>query len=252
MTVVVVRPNPEADNLVTQLHKCGISALAQPLLYCQPSSQISTLINDLSWLKNGDFVISVSAHAANIAHNYLQTQSMTWPAHLRYFAIGKKTATVLQSATQCQVTTPQIHSDSEHFLLLPEMQNLRGRRIVILRGNGGRELLYDTLCDRGAQVHYCEVYQRTWHSLDGAKLSQQWQLHHVSKIVITSGEQLIRLCQLIPKKDQNWLHTRQLFVPSSRIAHQAKQLGFIHIFTVGSAANAALLTTLSTMGPSDD
>ncbi|MGF1683052.1 uroporphyrinogen-III synthase [Photobacterium minamisatsumaniensis] len=255
MTVLITRPAPDCHQLVQQLDAAGISAIAQPLLEIKPGQQLEQLISQLQQLKKDDFLIAVSVNAVNLAHNYLMSVGASWPKNVHYIAVGHKTAEMLKSRTEQPVRSPTERCDSEGLLALPELSDVNGKRILILRGNGGRELIYHTLQQRGANVSYCATYQRCWIPLDGQALCQQWQQRHVSKMVITSGEQLSHLAQLVPDNAKAWFYQCHLFVPSQRIANQAKKLGFTTISTVGSAANGPLFTTLrkiGTMGKSDD
>lgn len=250
MTILITRPAPECYQLARQLNAAGISAIAQPLLDIQPGTQIPTLISQLNRLQPGDFLIAVSVHAVNLAHNYLTTQGASWPKNVHYMAVGHKTATALTECCGCDVLVPQSRCDSEGLLELSALAQaqVQSRRVLILRGNGGRELIYQTLQQRGAKVSYCETYLRSWIPLDGAQQCQEWQSRHVSALVITSGEQLAHLSSLIPDDNKAWFLQCHLFVPSQRIADQARMLGFCTISTVGSAANNHLFTTLSKIG----
>ncbi|MGP8846919.1 uroporphyrinogen-III synthase, partial [Enterobacter hormaechei] len=82
---------------------------------------------------------------------------------------------------------------SEVLLQLPELQNIAGKRALILRGNGGRELIGETLTARGADVDFCECYQRSAKYYDGAEEAMRWQSRGVTTVVVTSGEMLQQL-----------------------------------------------------------
>ncbi|WP_415721095.1 uroporphyrinogen-III synthase [Photobacterium ganghwense] len=255
MTILITRPAPDGEQLAQQLNAAGIAALSQPLLDIQPGPTLSCLPAQLQQLENGDFLIAVSVHAANLAHNYLMSVGVSWPKNVHYIAVGHKTAAALKTYTGQAVHTPSARCDSEGLLALPILTQVSGRRVLILRGNGGRELIYQHLQQHGAAVNYSETYQRNWLSLDGHALCQQWQNAGVNSLVVTSGEQLAFLASLVPDNAKAWFYQCQLFVPSQRIADQAHQLGFRLISNVGSAANGPLFTTLSkigTMGKSDD
>ena len=244
MTVLITRPAPECDQLAAQLNQVAISAIAQPLLEVQQGKYINKLIEQIQQLQQGDYIIAVSYHAVRFATDYLISQGAEWPKNMHYIAVGDKTAAALAQACQQPVSSPQGQHDSEALLALPELANIRQRRVLILRGNGGRELIYQALTARQAQVSYCETYQRNWLTLDATRLAQQWQQQQIHALVVTSSEQLIYLTGLIPTEDLAWLYNCHLFVPSRRIADQASTLGYKHISTVGSAANQALFTFL--------
>ncbi|OAN19166.1 uroporphyrinogen III synthase [Photobacterium jeanii] len=248
MTVLITRPTPDGEQLTQQLNAAGIKAIAHPLLTIEAGNGLPALISQLNLLQPGDFLIAVSVHAVNLAHNYILSHCASWPKNVHYIAVGQKTAAALQHATGQAVSQPIQRSDSEGLLALPELAAVNQRRVVILRGNGGRELIHQTLTERGAEVEYCECYRRSLLPLDGEQLCQQWQAQGVSALVVTSGEQLAHLCAAIPPHAQAWFYQCQLYVPSQRIADQAQQLGFIHFSTVGSAANQALFTFLSKIG----
>ncbi|MGF1725902.1 uroporphyrinogen-III synthase [Photobacterium nomapromontoriensis] len=255
MTILITRPAPDGLQLTQQLNAAGISAIAQPLLQIQQGQQLPLLPQQLKHLKHGDFLIAVSVHAVDLAHNYLLSIGASWPKNVHYIAVGHKTAAALKKCTDQPVYSPQTHCDSEGLLKLPILSQAVGRKVLILRGNGGRELIYQHLLQLGAQVNYCETYRRDWLPLDGLSLYQQWRQAGVTALVVTSGEQLAHLTQLIPDNAKAWLFHCQLFVPSQRIADQALTLGFRLISNVGSAANGPLFTILSnigTKGYSDD
>ncbi|MEL6116671.1 uroporphyrinogen-III synthase [Photobacterium sp. SP02] len=247
MTVLITRPAPHGEALAQALAAKGIKALVQPLLAIAPGAGLLTLGDQLARLKKGDCLIAVSPHAVKMAHTYLTEKEICWPASLHYIAVGQQTAATLADACGQHVEAPQ-QEDSEGLLALPALMTAAGRNVLILRGNGGRELIFETLAERQAHVSYCETYARHWLALNGAVLSQQWQQQNVDSLVVTSGQQLEYLYRLMPAQAKPWLMTCHLLVPSERIARQARDIGFRHITTVGSASNATLLATLSTTG----
>ncbi len=248
MTTLIVRPAAEAEALVALLKANNMPALAQPLMQQVPNNAVSQLPHCLASLSKGDFLIAISTAAIEMAHNYLKENGLFWSSEVSYLAVGMKTAQKWQTFVDQPVLYPPHRADSEGVLNLPCLQDIQHRRIVILRGNGGREHLYQALEARGATVQYCETYQRQWLTLSGHTLIQTWQAQNVTRIVITSGEQIERLCQLVPINARSWLWTRSLFVPSQRLNDLAVTLGFTDIHTVGSANNLAIVTVLINMG----
>ena len=121
---------------------------------------------------------------------------------------------------------------------------VQGRRVLILRGDGGREFLAEQLRQRGAEVHYGECYQRQWPELDGPALCTQWRTVGVDSVIISSGEILRRLLQLIPDQDRHWLDSLQIIVPSHRVATLVAEAGLPAARVAQGATHAAMVAAL--------
>ena len=245
MSILVTRPLPQGEELVSRLRALGRVAWSFPLIEFTPGRQLPELSAQLASLAAGDLLFALSQHAVEFSHSRLQQQGLPWPTAPDYFAIGRTTALALHKVSNRQVRYPLDREISEVLLQLPELQNIAGKKALILRGNGGRELLGDTLRERGADVTFCECYQRSARHYDGAEEAMRWQSRGVSTLVITSGEMLQQLWTLIPQwYRERWLLSCRIFVVSERLAEQARELGWQDIQVADSADNDALLRAL--------
>ncbi|MGN5010765.1 uroporphyrinogen-III synthase [Aeromonas veronii] len=238
MTPLVVRPAIQAAELVQLLRQHGHAPLCCPLLETVAGSELP-LLPDL--LRSADAVIAVSIHAVHFAHDFLLQTGQTWP-HIEYFAVGQASADAF-AAIGITAICPD-DPRSEGLLALPALQQVAGKRVLILRGNGGRDLIASTLASRGALVHYCAAYERYYPELDGDTLTHHWQAAGLDSLLITSGELLQRLLELVPDHQRPWLFDRLLVVPSPRVAEMASAAGFIHITIAQGASNQALTAAL--------
>lgn len=241
MSVLVTRPGKDGEALCQLLQQRNIDSFHHPLIELKQGKDCALLANALY---ECDIVIAVSQYAVQWAWQTLQQQNIPFPSQITYFAIGNKTAQLLQQYSAKDVISPQI-SDSEHLLDLPALKLVKNKRILILRGNGGRELIQQTLQQRGARVEYNEVYRRVQLPISKHNTWKQWKMHGVSHLVITSGEQLAFFMSQVPKPYLSWVTQLTLYVPSLRIYQQAEEFGFSHIINTGSAANPVLLDYLS-------
>lgn len=245
MNILVTRPSPAGEMLVSRLRALGQVAWSFPLIEFTPGRELNTLPERLSALGEDDMVFALSQHAVTFAQAHLQQTHAYWPLQPRYFAIGRSTALALHTASGIEVRYPLDQEISEVLLQLPELQNIQGKRALILRGNGGRELLGETLVARGAQVEFCECYQRCGKLYDGAQEAMRWHTRGVDTIVVTSGEMLQQLFTLIPLwYRENWLLRCRLLVVSERLANLARELGWQDIQVAENADNDALLRAL--------
>ncbi len=190
-------------------------------------------------------MFALSQHAVAFAQSQLHQQDRKWPRLPTYFAIGRTTALALHTVSGQKILYPQDREISEVLLQLPELQNIAGKCALILRGNGGRELIGDSLTARGAEVTFCECYQRCAIHYDGAEEAMRWQSREVTTVVVTSGEMLQQLWSLIPQwYREHWLLRCRLLVVSERLAKLARELGWQDIKVADNADNDALLRAL--------
>ncbi len=194
-------------------------------------------------LAAADIVIFISTNAVTFA----QTSVPVWPTSPQYYAVGQATTQALRALGINAYSTPEDNQQTEGLLSLDGLQPavVAGKRVVIVRGVGGRETLAQQLQDFGAHVEYCEVYQRQCPAYDNQALIQAWRDFGVDTIVITSGEALVNLINLVTKENFSWLLACHIIVPSIRVEQQANKSGFRYITNAGAANDQAVLAALS-------
>jgi uroporphyrinogen-III synthase len=219
--LLVTRFAPHAQRLADLLNAQGIVAFAQPLLAVQKTVEFNNVSKVLG--KHYDYIIAVSPNAVDYTDNALA--HIDWP-QAEYLAVGKGTQAKLKIATGQNVLVPEKCFDSEGLLDLPTLSDLQGKQILIVRGQGGRELLCDTLTKRGAIVDYYQPYQRVAITLCGETLIKEWQQQNINGAIISSIELLERLLTIVPVAGQEWLKSLTIYAPSERITDQAKRWGW--------------------------
>jgi uroporphyrinogen-III synthase len=167
------------------------------------------------------------------------------PAHLKLATVGKGSARELERLGFRVDILPAGKFNSEALLEVPDLQEVAGKRIVIFRGEGGRELLAETLKERGALVEYAEVYRRAQPQSDVSELLRHWARGEIGAVIVTSNEGLRNLFDMVGKLGRQWLRNTQLVVVSERTAELARELGLKHPAIVAEqASDEALVQAL--------
>ncbi len=230
--VLVTRPARQAEGLVAQLAALGATPIVFPAIVILPPDDRTALDRAHASLDRYDIAIFVSANAAE----YGAPARGRWPAALAAFAPGPGTAAALVAAGIADVAIPATTFDSEGLLALPALAAPSGKRVVIFRGEGGRELLGDTLRARGATVDYVGCYRRAAPTAGADGLVEALRGGRIHALTLTSSEGLDNLCALLSAEDGARLRRVPAFVPHPRIAAHAKTLGFTAIATGGADA----------------
>jgi uroporphyrinogen-III synthase len=226
--IVVTRPREQAAEIAGLIASAGGRAVLFPALEIVDSGNRRALNALIDRLEQFDFAIFISPTAVSRAMNLIRARRLL-PASLRIAAIGKGSARELRRFEIDRVLVPADRFDSEGLLGSNELAEVRGKRIVIFRGEGGRELLGDTLAARGATVEYAECYRRIRPSGDSQQLLRAWARGEVHAIVVTSGEALRNLVEMVGTLGRHWLRKTPLFVPHERIAAVAAQVGIANV-----------------------
>ncbi len=245
--ILVTRPAHQAENLVRLIESAGGTVYPFPTIEIVPPHDLQPAINQIQQLERFDILLFISANAARIGMELI-TQHLSLPDTLQIAAVGKATTRALEQAGVNVDILPTKRFDSEGLLATAELQQVEGKHILIVRGEGGRELLAKTLRQRGAEVSYAEAYRRTVPELNPAPILQAWQQQAIHAAVITSNQSLDNLLQMVGEAGQQPLRQTPLVVISQRTAEVAQQRGFIHPpLLASSPSDPAILDTLATL-----
>ena len=243
-SIVVTRPQAQAAPLVEAIAAAGGRSLIFPLLEISPAADSGALDAAAASFSSYALVVFISPNAVTHALPAILARG-PWPAGVMPAAVGPGTVKALaaQGVNGCLV--PSERFDSEALLALPELaaSRLLGRKVLILRGDGGRELLADTLKERGATVDCVTCYRRAAPSGDAALLLAAWRAGRLDALTVSSSEALRHLLAMLDDEGRAFLQKTPLFVPHARIAETARGLGLDRI-VLTAAADSGLLAGL--------
>jgi uroporphyrinogen-III synthase len=237
LSIVVTRPREQAGDLAQRIERQGGRALLFPLLEITPATDQAALREQLSHLADFDLAIFISPNAVR----YGMAAIGPLPKDMRIATVGQGSAHALRELGITGVIAPSGRFDSEALLALPELQNVSGWRVAILRGDGGRELLGDTLKARGATVEYISCYQRSKPRFDAASLLAAAP----DAITVTSSEALGHLWDRLEQPARIRLAATPLFVPHARIAGLARQQGWQHVAVAESGDDGMMAALIA-------
>lgn len=230
--VVITRPLAQAGHLAEMLADMGAVPVRFPVLAIFDVDDKRPLLDAAIRLENFDLVVFVSPNAVVKALD-IMLQHRTWPLAVPAATMGHSSERELAQRGVRKIISPPTRFDSEALLEMPELQQMQGRKVLICRGDGGRELLGDTLIERGASVEYLTVYHRGKPTQDPAPLLKLWEAGALDAVTLTSSEGLRNMIDMIGHIGHAWLKNTPTFVPHARIAEQAQTLGLRHIIPTG-------------------
>lgn len=240
--IVVTRPAGQATHLAEALVELGAHPVLFPVLAIEDVPDAAPLLDVAIRLDRYDWAVFVSPNAVDKALAVVLAHRQ-WPARVRVATVGHSSEEALARHGIRDVVAPQERFDSEALLELPPLQDMAGKRVIVFRGDGGRDLFGDTMKARGAEVDYVVCYRRTKPALDAAPLLKLWSDGRLDALTVTSSEGLRNLYEMVGKLGQSWLKKTPTFVPHARIAEQARALGFTRVILTGPA-DAGLLAGL--------
>ncbi|MGI4846624.1 MAG: uroporphyrinogen-III synthase [Janthinobacterium lividum] len=248
--IIVTRPLAQATALAARVRALGRAAVVFPLLEIAPLPDQSALLAALADLQAYALIAFVSPNAIAAAF----AARPHWPAglHLAVMGEGSRAALAAHGMNDCNATiispANTLRTDSQTLLETLDIARLRGRQVLVLRGESGRELLADALHAAGAQVTQVAAYRRQAPVLDQPMQQRLRSLIDSEPTwIVTSSEALrfgvVMAAALDDKNAVAKLQRQQLIVPHQRIEETARQLGFAQILLTGSG-DAAVLRAL--------
>jgi uroporphyrinogen-III synthase len=273
LKIVVTRPRDQAVQLARRIEQAGGIPLLFPLLEIAAAQDSKTLREQITRLAQFDLAIFISPNAVRYGVEAIRVAGVALPESLsssvRIATVGQGSAKALRELGITDIIAPTERFDSEGLLALPELQNVAGWRVMIFRGDGGRELLGDTLKARGAGVEYATCYQRSKPHQD----AHAWLDAKPDAITVTSSEALGYLWEMLGAcPDETTSHSTKLskddsqvagyeqgrrenarmalrdtpiFLPHARIAELAKQQGWQQVQLTESGDDGLLSALLA-------
>lgn len=245
VSVMVTRPKPQGQMLSEKIKALGGAPVYLPTIEIMPPENTTILKEQIGQLDQYDLIIFISPQAVSQSTSLIREHWPTLPDKLKVLATGQGTANALHAAGFPTVIFPPEEWSTEGLLKLPILQNISGQKIALVRGEGGRELLADTLKARGANVTHFIAYRRTVPSFEKSEsYISLLQQRKIDIIVCTSGESLHNLITLVGVANKSFLQDVALVVVSQRLVQLATELQFTQVFLAANASHSAIIDTL--------
>ena len=243
--IVITRPRAQAILLAQEITARGGEPVIFPLLEILPLSDNAELQATLAQLDRFAMVAFVSPNAIDAAFKYI----VQWPPGVAIGIVGEGSRLALErhgvNAYNAIIFSPpdSAKTDSEGLLEALDLPGLSGRHVLIVRGDGGRELLADSLRAAGVEVLSLSSYRRQAPVMTPAVTTQlQELLTTQNDWIVTSSEalrilmQMVQALENVAQNDANVvkMQHKNLLVPHARIADTAHALGFTSVTLTGS------------------
>ena len=185
------------------------------------------------------WVIFISANAVNFAQKACNIAEI-FPAGVGVAAIGRATAHSLRELGIKIDVVPKRPFNTEALLDTDEMKHVKGTKCLVVRGEGGRELLAECLRSRGAEVNYVEVYRRMRPKTDMSSVVRLWRDEGMDMVIVTSGETLDNLVSMMGLGGLALLRATPMLVISPRLKAKALAMGITRVILAREASDAAI------------
>ena len=234
--VVLTRPQADSERLSQALQDEGFQTRVMPIMTIEamPAAELALAPS----FCDDTLCIFISANAVRFGLPQLGPELAAYP-ELTVIAVGNKTRDTLE-AEGIHAEVPA-RADSEGLLEMPALSAPDSRDVVIVKGEGGRELLASELTRRGARVTEWACYRRCWPDVDVSGLAE---LGAGLVFQASSGEMLSRLTALLAGEGQADLFQSPIIVPSGRVASLATEAGWGQVILAEDASDDAFMRAL--------
>ncbi|MDB5775836.1 MAG: Uroporphyrinogen-III synthase [Herbaspirillum sp.] len=239
--IVITRPRAQSEMLAPRIAALGLRPVIFPLLEIGPLADASALQAALADLSRYALVMFVSPNAIDAAFQFIGR----WPQAVAIGIVGAGSRAALErhgvNASNARIVAPAdpAKTDSEGLFAALDRRALQGRRVLIVRGQDGRDFFRDALLGIGVQVEQVSAYRRGKPPFDSAAAAQLRQLLDSDSVwIVTSSEALRNLQDML--KQSGFadavvkMQQKRLIVPHPRIAETARLAGFSRVSLTGS------------------
>ncbi|GGC69746.1 uroporphyrinogen-III synthase [Marinobacter halophilus] len=241
--ILICRPEPEASRLAEVFRSVGANVRLMPLVTREPLPETPERRALLQELNNFRHIIAVSPYAAKLLLDEIEQWWPQMPMGLQWYGVGAGTAAVF-SKQGLRPRRPTQGWTSEALLALPSLQQLEHEKVLLARGEQGRELIRETLEQRGARISVLPLYRRFRPYYPPEQVQDNFDRFQPEVIIALSGETLNNLIEIGANYHQTLYHAL-LVVPAERIAEQARSAGFSSLLVPDGLADVDLVTSVA-------
>ena len=217
VALISTRPYEKNILLIKELEGTNISLLNYPLTEIKPSKDYAKFDSLLNNLKNYQHVIFISTNAVHFFVERFKSLAIKLPNHIIFSSIGPTTQKALEKTFNINVYCPKKTYDSKHLIKNKIFNNLQNKKVLIIRGEGGREVLKDMLEKKGAEVHYGECYIRNYLPINLNKLKNEAENYNSIFLIISSYESAKHFLTQNSTHSSHWLQSVNIIVNHPRI-----------------------------------
>ncbi|MDX1512662.1 MAG: uroporphyrinogen-III synthase, partial [Gammaproteobacteria bacterium] len=226
LRIAVTRPRRQCDAILGRLKAQNAYARCLPVVEIAPPADPGAAARTLRALDEFDLAVFTSPNAVDMAGTLLPAGAAMAVPSLRAAAVGPATGRALEAAGFTDILVPAAEFSSEGLLEHRALGAARvsGRRVLLVKGEGGRQALAKRLAERGAQVTTVEVYRRVCPEGRIIELLGE-PIDGFGVIVITSGTAFDNLRRLADSGEKRQVLDATLVFASQRLAQLARERG---------------------------
>ena len=224
--IALISSRPQGTNvqLSDDLKNSEIKLLSFPLTEIHPLNNYQIFDGVIENIKTYQHIIFISTNAVHFFLERVKKLSLQIPKNLIFSSIGPTTKLLLQKKLSVDVHSPIKTFDSEHLLKEKIYNNVEGQKILIIRGEGGRETLKNALEEKGAIVNYGECYVRKYVDIDLNQLKNDLVNYHHQFFLFSSTNSAKHFIHQLSKVDSSWLQNIKIIVNHKKIGQQLNKI----------------------------
>ena len=217
IALISTRPQKTNVQLSDELKNSEIKLLSFPLTEIHPLNNYQIFDGVIKNIKTYQHIIFISTNAVHFFLERVKKLSLQIPKNLIFSSIGPTTKLLLQKKLSVDVHFPIKTFDSEHLLKEKIYNNVEGQKILIIRGEGGRETLKNALEEKGGIVNYGECYVRKYVDIDLIQLKNDLVNYHHQFILFSSTNSAKHFIDQLHNIETGWLQNIKIIVNHKKI-----------------------------------
>lgn len=243
--VLITRPLAQSGGMQRLVNSHGGVAHVFPSMEITLRS-FNELQRDLACINAGDVMIFVSANAVSGVFHEINDALRRQLAGAQIAAVGESTQAALEAENLIVSISPEPgHQHSEGLLYHPLLQDLTGRHAYIVRGQSGREILHDTLLERGAKLDYIQAYTRQFpREYDARRVTNALHSGEIQYVMLTSFAAFENLYRMLGDEAQSCLKRAHLVAPGARVAQKIAECYPFSVIMAKNASDREMLAAL--------